>query len=62
MEYLKTSSEEDRILSEFNAAWSTILDEVIGDPKFLEISESLKWLEEVLEKNVPFGKKNRLVN
>jgi hypothetical protein len=52
-------SEEEKILSEFAATWPKLLSEIASDPKFQEISESLQWLEEVLQKNVPFGKKNR---
>ena len=56
---LERDIQNESIKAEFNAAWPRLVSEVLADPEYEEIHDSLKWLEEVLQRNVPFGKQNR---
>jgi len=43
----------------FDNAWTKIVSDVMQDPEYQDIQPSLDWLQEVLQKTVPFGKQMR---
>ncbi len=51
--------QDETVKAEFRAAWPRLISEILADPEYEEIHDSLTWLEEVLQRNVPFGKQNR---
>jgi len=43
----------------FDNAWTKIIEDATADPDYQDIKPSLTWLQEVLQKTVPFGKQIR---
>jgi len=43
----------------FDNAWTKIIQDAMEDPDYQDIKPSLSWLQEVLQKTVPFGKQIR---
>lgn len=54
-----TNIDTKKLKEDFLAAWPRLLKELMDDNEFQDIRESMKWLENVLRQNVPFGKQNR---
>lgn len=55
----KIEIDSEKTETDFKKAWKRILEDITTDPKFKDIKCSISWLEEVLMKNVPFGKHMR---
>jgi hypothetical protein len=55
----KNENEKNVIKAEFNGSWPRLVKETLSDQKYVRIPAGLKWLEEVMERNVPVGKQNR---
>jgi len=46
-------------MAEFKASWPRLVAELMEDPTFNDIHDSIAWLGHVLQENVPDGKQNR---
>ena len=55
----KDFKETEFIKSQLSSCWEILTSETLAEPKYARIQESLRWLDIVLQSNVPHGKLNR---